>query len=318
MYAEGYNRPDYNEMQALQGTKQRALETTQLKMMIVPVNFILERAASSYLEKRKNQIPTSIYNPFIGHHKYNPMLSKKISVLMMMLLIATAVSLVGISNIIYKSANIQAQAQQQPQLPQQQLPNAGQVLKKQQPLQLQKPQPLGTGGKPLMTQQRAETLNQAIADKQLLDRIFPQIIKRIDGKTLATKVLPYLDISANVISRDGPTNTMKKGKTLLPGQVGADALSSTAKCNNGEIAVGGGYDFQSDPADSYVSSNAPTQPEPNGWNTVSLMKDDGRIKASVLCLTINVALKNVPQSQQQPPLPGPLRPPSELGGPIVR
>jgi hypothetical protein len=284
----------------------------QLKMMIVPVNFILERAASSYLEKRKNQIPTSIYNPFIGHHKYNPMLSKKISVLMTMLLIATAVSLVGISNIIYKPANIQAQAQQQPQ---QQLPNAGQVLKKQ-PLQLQKPQPLGTGGKPLMTQQRAETLNQALADKQLLDRLFPQIIKRIDGKTLATKVLPYLDISANVISRDGPAATIKRSNPII-GQTGSSPLSSTAKCNDGEIAVGGGYDFQSDPADSYVSSNAPTQPEPNGWNTASQMKDDGRIKASVLCLTINVGLKNVQQSQQ-PPLPGPLRPPSELGGPIVR
>jgi hypothetical protein len=119
----------------------------------------------------------------------------------------------------------------------------------------------------------------------------------MDGKTLATKVLPYLDISARVISRDGTTGILNKNKPII-GVVGADSLSSTAKCNNGEIAVGGGFQFESDPQDSYVILNKPS--EPNGWYAASLMKESGKIRASVICLTINVGLKNV--QQPQPPL----------------
>jgi hypothetical protein len=81
-----------------------------------------------------------------------------------------------------------------------------------------------------------------LEDKQLLDRLFPQIIKRMDGKTLAAKVLPYLDVSANVIYRDGPTATIKRSNPII-GATGSSPFSSTAKCNDGDIVVGSGFRF---------------------------------------------------------------------------
>jgi hypothetical protein len=217
----------------------------------------------------------------------------------MMLLIVTA-SLVGISS-IYKPANVETQPQ------------------------LQKPIP---GTKGLVTQQRAETLAQAMADKQLLDRLFPQIIKRIDGntllqkinaKTLAAKVLPYLDISASVVRRDGTEGILDATDiTRDLGLTSALLRSSTAKCNDGETAVGGGFLVQSvDPAETYLFS-AGSQPDLNGWSTNAQFGDKGKIQASVVCLTLNVGLKDAQQPQQQPsPPPGgpPLQSPS---GPVVR
>jgi hypothetical protein len=78
----------------------------------------------------------------------------------MMLLLVTA-SLVGISSSIYKPANVETQPAQ--------------------------PQPL-PGTKGLVTQKQFETTTQALADKQLLDRIMPLINKRLDGKTLLQKI----------------------------------------------------------------------------------------------------------------------------------
>jgi hypothetical protein len=192
--------------------------------------------------------------------------------------------------------------------------------------QPQKPIP-GTQG--LITQQRAETLAQASVDKILLDRLFPQIIKRIDGntllqkidaKTLAAKVLPYLDISASVVRRDGVANKLDVNDIARDlGLTGAEPLSSTAKCNNGEIAVGGGFRFYSDPEDSYVGGEGLTGE--NGWHAYGLMTDNGNIQASATCLTLNVGLKGAPQPQPQPQQPSsppggpPLQSPS---GPVVR
>src|SRR5215210_3682746 len=111
---------------------------------------------------------------------------KKYSIFMMLLIVA---SLIGISS-IYQPANVETQPQ-----PQQ--------------------QPLVKG--PSMKIPGAE---QFLADKLLLDRLFPQIIKRIDGstllrkidaKTLAAKVLPYLDLNVAVTERPGQTSTIKVG-----------------------------------------------------------------------------------------------------------
>jgi hypothetical protein len=220
----------------------------------------------------------------------------------MMLLIVTA-SIIGIST-VYKPVDIETQRQQ----PQQMVPNSGKILGQQQQ------QAPGTQG--LVTQKEFQTTSQILADTLLLDRLFPQIVKRLDGKTLATKVLPYLDISANVIRREGAADVLNVQDVARDlGLTGAEPLSSTAKCNSGEIAVSGGYTFSSDPEDSYVSAEALGE---NGWGAYALMKDNGEIKASVTCLTINVGLKNVQQPQQQPqqpsPPPGgpPLRPPPNL------
>ena len=226
---------------------------------------------------------------------------RKSSVSMMVLLVAA--SLVGISG-MYQPAKVSTQPQQpivpKPPVQPQQIP--------------------GTQG--LITRQQHESMAQIMADAQLLDRIMPQIMKRIDGKTLlqkldgktlATKVLPYLDISANVIRRDGPAGVLNVQDVARDlGLTGAEPLSSTARCNSGEIAVSGGFSFSSDPEDSYISAEGLGE---NGWGAFALMKDNGQIKASVTCLTINVGLKNVQQPQQQPsPPPGgpPLQPPPNL------
>jgi hypothetical protein len=239
------------------------------------------------------------------------MLSKKFSALLMTtLLIATAASLVGITS-IYNPANVQAQGQLSQQQQQQ-----------QQPQPLQKPQTPQSSITALTPKQalsklnpeRLKAMNQALEDKILLDRLFPQILKRIDGKTLAAKVLPYLDISANVITRDGPTATIRKSTPII-GSVGSSPLFSTAKCNNGETAVGGGFRFDSEPEDSFVSTNIPNIQQ-NVWYSASQMKVSGKLQAAVTCLTINVGLKNV---QQQPSLPPPGGPPLQPppGSPLV-
>src|ERR687889_625277 len=133
----------------------------------------------------------------------------KTSLSMMVLLVAA--SLIGISS-IYKPANVETQPQ--PQQQQQQLVPPGQIQR--QPAIVTQQQPQSSTGK-ITTQQQAETLAQATSDNLLLNRLFPQIIKRIDGntllqkidaKTLAAKVLPYLDISASVSSRYGTTDIL--------------------------------------------------------------------------------------------------------------
>ena len=242
---------------------------------------------------------------------------EKSSIFLMLLL--GAGSLIGISS-IYKPANVETQPQQQ-----QQLVPPGQI-QKQPPIVTQQ-QPQSTTGK-IITQQRAETLAQATEDKQLLDRLFPQIIKRIDGatllqkidaKTLAAKVLPYLDISASVVRRDGTEGILNTNDITRDLGLSAALLrSSTAKCNDGETAVGGGLLVQSvDPAETYFISTGPV-PELNGWNTNAEFGDKGKTQASVVCLSLNLGLKNVQQPSQ--PLPPPLQPPSQQpsGGPIVR
>src|SRR5918994_3326228 len=135
---------------------------------------------------------------------------EKSSIFLMLLL--GAGSLIGISS-IYKPANVKTQPQQQQLLP------PGQI-QRQPPIVTQQ-QPQSSTGK-ITTQQQQETLAQATEDKQLLDRLFPQIIKRIDGntllqkinaKTLAQKVLPYLDLKVSVTERPGQTSSVNTGGT---------------------------------------------------------------------------------------------------------
>jgi hypothetical protein len=81
-----------------------------------------------------------------------------------MMVLLGAASLIGISS-IYQPANVETQ-------PQQQLVPPSQIQR--QPPIVQQPQ--SSTGK-ITTQQQAETLAQATSDNQLLNRLFPQIIK---------------------------------------------------------------------------------------------------------------------------------------------
>jgi hypothetical protein len=157
----------------------------------------------------------------------------------------------------------------------------------------------------LVTQKEFQTTSQILNDALLLDRLFPQIVKRLDGKTLTTKVLPYLDIRATVNPRyaqpleyDAPADVARD--LGLTGQ--EPAQISKVRCNEGETAVGGGFSFRGDPQDDYLSISGPNRQ--NEWESGAVFAEGGTIQSYVTCLTINVGLKNVqpqPQPAQQPP-----------------
>ena len=228
---------------------------------------------------------------------------EKSSIFLMLLL--GAGSLIGIGS-TYQPANVETQPQQQQLLP------PGQI-QRQPPIVTQQ-QPQSSTGK-ITTQQQQETLAQATEDKQLLDRLFPQIIKRIDGntllqkidaKTLAAKVLPYLTVNVNTAIRYAPAYRIEVGTTPFE-KVDAKG-SSTIKCNEGERAVGGGFLLDAG-GDSTMAVSVPAAGD--SWFNSATFQGDGYLRAYVTCLTANVGLSNA-----QPPLQPPSQQPP--GGPIVR
>jgi hypothetical protein len=100
------------------------------------------------------------------------------------------------------------------------------------------------------------------------------------------------------------------------GQTGEAARISTAKCNTGEIAISGGFSFESDPADSYVSSASPNTQQ-NGWFAGAQMGDTGKIQAFATCLKVKGGPVQQPQqpAQPQPAAQPPAQPP---GGPPLQ
>jgi hypothetical protein len=146
------------------------------------------------------------------------MLSK--SSVFMMLLIVTA-SLVGISS-IYKPANVETQPQPQPQ---QQAQNPGQLIVPpgKQPL----------GNQPLTKLlESTKTVNE---DAILVNRILPLILKYVDGKVLAQKILPHLQVTLRVGDNYSPPVTVRKGA------LAADSYAmAEARCPPGTRVIGGG------------------------------------------------------------------------------
>ena len=140
----------------------------------------------------------------------------------------------------------------------------------------------------------------------------------MDGRALAAKVLPYLDIKAVVNPRQSQAQQFNAPVDIardlgLTGQ--SPPVMSAVRCDNGEVAVGGGFSFFGDPGDDYLVVSAPRGQ--NEWLSGAYFSEGGSIQAQVTCLTINVGLKNAPQSQQpqqpsQPPGGAPLQPPPNL------
>ena len=197
-----------------------------------------------------------------------------------MMLLAITASLVGISSSIYKPANVETQPQVQSQ-------------------------------RPLITQEQNKRLTEIMADAQLLDRLFPQIIKRMDGKTLATKVLPYLDLNVALIQRTGQIGSINVG-TLSPG----GAAWGKAGCAPGETAVSAGFTHQiKGGSDLSVFSLWRQDPNSNAWDITTSFDDTGKVFTYAECLKVESALKDVRQPQQpsQPTGGPPLRPPPEFG-----
>jgi hypothetical protein len=147
-------------------------------------------------------------------------MSRKYSVLMVVLLVAA--SLIGISS-IYQPANVETQ-------PQTQIPGTKGLITREQ------------SGKALQ-------LIQSLEDKKLVDRLFPHIIKKIDAnsndaKTIATKLLPYLNIQNNVVpSVRGVTTTLEEG---------ANPFKMISYCPQGSVLIGGGFLGPGDMVNSYL------------------------------------------------------------------
>jgi hypothetical protein len=166
----------------------------------------------------------------------------------MMLLLAIA-SLVGISD-MYQLTKVEAQPQVQ-----------------------QQPQGLA------LTQQ----------EKELADRLLPNIIQRIDGqtllqkidaKTLAAKVLPFLDVKVAITERPGQTSPTKMGTVNIQ--------HATPKCSGAETAVSAGFTHRVTGDLSVMHFKR--EPNTNAWEIATII-DDGTLRSFVECLRVGLALK---------------------------
>jgi hypothetical protein len=177
-----------------------------------------------------------------------------------------AASLVGISSATYIQPEVATgqPQQQQVQSPSSAPPTLGKRLTGPQGQQQQ--------------QSNVGTVVQIQQDKTLVDRLFPYIIQKIDGKTLAQKidggllaqkVFPYLDIKSTVTVRYGPYQE----------------VVSSARCLPGEQLVGGGYQYGG-PTEAIVTKTYPYSDNQGlGWQSTY---NAGEIDRSFACCTGNL------------------------------
>jgi hypothetical protein len=191
----------------------------------------------------------------------------------MMLLIVVA-SLVGISS-TYTPANVETQPQPQPQKP------GSKIITNIPPV-------------------------QRALDQQLLDRLMPEIIKRIDVKLV-------------LMQRPG-----QRAEVDVTG-TGIDSKTSTIKasCAPGESLVGGGMMSRNmGELNAFHKSGVPA--EPNSWVIISSFDEDGSVSALAECLKVQLSLRPVSAQQQQPlgylqEIPSRPQPPSQPpGGPPLQ
>ena len=138
---------------------------------------------------------------------------------------------------------------------------------------------------------------QMIEDRALVDRIFPYIIQKIDGKTLAQKIdggllaqkiFPYLDLISTVNIRYGPYQE----------------VVSSARCLPGEKLVGGGYQYGG-PTEAIVTHTYPYSDNQglawqSHYNAGEI--DNAKIVSYVTCLSQRIALKGVQEPATSPPV----------------
>jgi hypothetical protein len=245
---------------------------------------------------------------------------KKSFVFMMLL----AASLIGIGSAAYHQPEVAIAQPQPPQSPNTAAPpTLGKRLTGPQGQQQQ--------------QSNTATLVQIQQDKELVNRLFPYIIQKIDGKTLAqkidattllqkidaralaAKVLPHLDVKVNAMERPGPRHNID-----ITGLAERRTIAK-ASCAPEEALVGGGfyvtgYDSAApirSHKDSFFSPETKTfvvSPDTKTWAAEIVFDNDGSITTHAECLKVELALKEIPQPPpSQPPGGPPLQPPSNLG-----
>ena len=239
---------------------------------------------------------------------------KKSFVFLMLL----AASLIGIGSAAHHQPEV-AIAQPQQQQPPQQSPQQGQI---QSPNTAASPS-LGkrlTSPQGMQQQQQSNvgTLVQIQQDKALVDRLFPYIIQKIDGKTLAqkidaatlvqkidaktlaAKVLPYLDNKITITYRAGE-NAMQK----------SDWMELKAGCLPDEIAVSGGFNgLYKNSLVKYIPNKVSS---PDYWQfSFYGGEQPAMTRTGVNCLKAELGLVS-----ESPP-PSPLPPSQPPGGPPLR
>lgn len=145
-----------------------------------------------------------------------------------------------------------------------------------------------------MSKEQSDIVMQDIEDTALVERIFPDILakldgptilKKVDGKQLLEKVLPYLDIKVNMRGSQGTEYNVKLGTTgsLFLGKT----YGSAAQCGQAEIPISGGFVVGGD--DTAVRSFGRTSS--TGWSVTAHFGDDGRVQAFAECMTIQATAK---------------------------
>jgi hypothetical protein len=130
-------------------------------------------------------------------------------------------------------------------------------------------------------------------------------LQKIDGKLLAQKVFPYLDLNVVVTPRDGPRHSVNVEGLALR------TVDSGAKCAPDETAVSGGFSGYTMGGGSEIGNFLKNE-NPNvpvDWRFTMTFRDDGAVKPIANCLKVELDLK---QPEQQPPGGPPLQPPPNL------
>jgi hypothetical protein len=230
------------------------------------------------------------------------------SLVFMMLL---AASLIGIGSAAHHQPEV-ATAQPQPQQPQQS-PQQGQIQSPNTASSTLGKRPFLSGPQGQQQQQsNVGTLVQIQQDKALVDRLFPYIIQKIDGKTLAqkidvatllqridaktlaAKVLPYLDNKVTITYRAGEKNMQK-----------SNWMELKAGCLPGEIAVSGAFSGYQDTLVKYRPNKVSS---PDYWQFQFYGGGHPAVTSTgVNCLKAEIGLASEPA-----PGGAPLQPPPNL------
>ena len=249
------------------------------------------------------------------------------SFVFMMLL---AASLIGTSSAAHHQPEVaiaQPQPLQQPLQPQQS-PQQGQL---QSPNTAASPtlgkRFISPQGMQQQQQSNIPTVVQIQQDKELVNRLFPYIIQKIDGKTLAqkidaatlvqkidaktlaAKVLPYLDIKVNVVEKEG--QKAKRGTNTGLAVLDKSKKSSNmyASCAPDETLVSGGF------VAGRETVWASKLFRPNEWFIGGSLGPGESAASYANCLHAELSLREEPPPPppSRPPGGAPLQPPPEFG-----
>jgi hypothetical protein len=99
-------------------------------------------------------------------------------------------------------------------------------------------------------------------------------LQKIDGKLLAQKAFPYLDVNVVATQRLGQVSDVKVSGIKFK------TAQATASCAPDEIAVGGGF-WHSTGGDIKISSFLKGLLNGNRWTTTTLFDGDGRLSSYV-------------------------------------